>query len=76
VPLNSYVARCRFSLYFCILSTCGLLGPLLQMLFANLNRGSIAKLFFGYPQDWAGAGTFEPSSPIMKPAPKSLRTLL
>ena len=53
------------------------LSPLLWTLsFANLNRGPIAKYFFGYPQDWAGAGTFEPSSPIMKPAPKRLRTLL
>jgi hypothetical protein len=30
---------------------------------------------FGYLQDWARAGTFEPSSPIiLKPAPKCLRT--
>jgi len=27
-------------------------------------------------QNWAGAGTFKPSSPIMKPVPKRLRTLL
>ena len=45
------------------------LGRSVQSL-AQLNRGPLRSTSLEYPQDWAGAGTFEPSCPIMKPAPK------
>ena len=59
-PFNSCLAwpvvPCLFSYLLCILSDyCSwrtLIGPLCES-------------FFGYLQDWARAGTFEPSSPII-----------
>jgi hypothetical protein len=50
---------------------------LAQMQILSNLAGSHAKLFsLDNLQNGAGAGTFKPLSPIMKPAPKRLRTLL
>jgi hypothetical protein len=46
------------------------------MQISNLAGSHCEALLWIIFQNWAGAGTFKPSSPIMKPVPKRLRTLL
>jgi len=51
-------------------------GPIADFLFANFGWIPLRSSSLDDLQNWAGAGTFKPSTPIMKPAPKRLRTLL
>jgi len=47
-----------------------------MQILSNLAGSHCEALLWVNLQNWAGAGTFKPLSPIMKPAPKRLRTLL
>lgn len=67
------LARESLSLSYCscILSCCRLGWPKMQISLTYAKLFSLDNL-----QNGAGAGTFKPLSPIMKPVPKRLRTLL
>jgi hypothetical protein len=76
--LFSYLARDPFLSLLLLHIVLLLIAVGLKILFFLLGSSGVPlrSISLDNLQNWAGAGTFKPSSPIMKPVPKRLRTLL